>query len=87
MMMKKRKKERRKVDPLDLIISIKTVVTLEEWVRSCVPTVEEEIVLLDRCVAVGCRDGVSGKMEASVDGMPLETSLTCLRNIQSAAID
>jgi len=81
------KKERKKVDPVALTIIRKTVVTLEEWVKSCVPTVEEERALLDRCVAAGCRDGVSGKMEATVDGMPLEISLTCLRNIQSVAMD
>ena len=49
------------------------------------PTVEEEINLLNRCVAAGCRDGVSGKMEATVDGMPLETSMQCLRDIRAVA--
>jgi len=61
-------------------------VTLDEWVKACVPTEEEEIALLNRCVAAGCRDGVSGNMEATVDGMPLETSLVCLRNIRNAAM-
>ena len=61
--------------------------SLEKWVNACVPTEEEEVALLNRCVAVGCRDGVSGKMEATVDGMPLETSMECLRNIRSAAMD
>jgi hypothetical protein len=56
-----------------------------KWIERCVPSEQEEIALLDRCVAAGCRDGVSGKMEATVDGMPLETSLQCLRDIRNAA--
>jgi len=59
---------------------------VEEYVRKCLPSEQEEIALLDRCVAAGCRDGVSGKMEATVDGMPLERSLQCLRDIQAAAL-
>ena len=59
---------------------------VSEWIAKCLPTAEEETQLLNRAVAKGCRDGVSGKMEATVDGMPLETSLQCLRDIQSAAL-
>uniref|UniRef100_A0A7S1ZNL2 D-glutamate cyclase-like C-terminal domain-containing protein n=1 Tax=Ditylum brightwellii TaxID=49249 RepID=A0A7S1ZNL2_9STRA len=61
-------------------------VDLRGWVERCVPTEQDEIELLDRCVQAGCRDGVSGKMESTVDGMPLETSLNCLREIRSAAL-
>ena len=61
-------------------------VALADWVDKCLPTEEDEISLLRRCVEAGCRDGVSGKMESTVDGMPLETSLACLRNIQAAAL-
>lgn len=57
-----------------------------EWIERCVPSVQDEIALLDRCVAVGCRDGVTGKVEATVDGMPLETSMHCLRDIREAAL-
>ena len=57
-----------------------------EWVDKCLPTEQDEIDLLNRCVACGCRDGVSGKVEATVDGMPLETSLQCLRDIRRAAL-
>eukprot|EP00545_Synedropsis_sp_CCMP1620_P013956 CAMPEP_0119021978 /NCGR_PEP_ID=MMETSP1176-20130426/27089_1 /TAXON_ID=265551 /ORGANISM="Synedropsis recta cf, Strain CCMP1620" /LENGTH=323 /DNA_ID=CAMNT_0006976701 /DNA_START=54 /DNA_END=1025 /DNA_ORIENTATION=+ len=57
-----------------------------EWVEKCVPTEQEEIDLLNRCVAKGCRDGVSGKVEATVDGMPLATSLKCLRDLREAAL-
>jgi len=59
----------------------------QDWVDRCLPSEQEEIDLLDRCVAVGCRDGVSGLVEATVDGLPLETSLTCLRDIRSAALE
>ena len=58
----------------------------EDWVSKCLPTVEEETALLDRCVAAGCRDGVSGKMEATVDGMPLSTSMKCLEDIRAASL-
>jgi hypothetical protein len=57
------------------------------FLAKCVPTADEETDLLHRAVAAGCRDGVSGKMEATVDGMPLETSLQCLRDIRAACVD
>jgi len=63
-----------------------TQYTLSEWVDRCLPTEADEIALLNRCVAVGCRDGVSGKMEPTVDGMPLETSMKCLRDIREASL-
>jgi hypothetical protein len=56
------------------------------WMDKCLPTGADEVELLDRCVDKGCRDGVSGKVEATVDGMSLETSLQCLRDIRSAAL-
>jgi hypothetical protein len=58
---------------------------LKDWIHRCIPTEDEEIQLLTRCVDAGCRDGVSGKMESTVDGMPLETSLKCLRDLREAA--
>mmetsp|Transcript_18496 Transcript_18496/g.45823 ORF Transcript_18496/g.45823 Transcript_18496/m.45823 type:complete len:351 (+) Transcript_18496:3-1055(+) len=61
--------------------------SLEAWLERCLPSEDEEIALLNRCVAVGCRDGVSGEVEATVDGMPLETSMQCLRDIRKAALD
>lgn len=57
-----------------------------KWIDKCLPTEESETQLLHRCVAAGCRDGVSGKMEATVDGMPLERSMECLREIREAAL-
>lgn len=56
--------------------------SLQKWISRCLPSEEDEISLLDRCVTAGCRDGVSGKMESTVDGMPLETSMACLRDIR-----
>ena len=56
------------------------------WIDRFVPQESDEVALLNRCVAVGCRDGVSGKMEATVDGMSLQTSMKCLRDIRLAAI-
>jgi Domain of unknown function (DUF4392) len=61
--------------------------SVSHWINLCVPTVEEEEDLLHRCVRAGCRDGVSGKMEATVDGMPLETSMECLQDLRIAAIN
>ena len=58
-----------------------------DWVKKCLPTSEQETALLDRCVAAGCRDGVSGKVEETVDGMPLSTSLKCLEDLRSAAVE
>jgi len=55
-------------------------------VEDILPTEEMETRLLHRCVAAGCRDGVSGKMEATVDGMPLERSMECLREIRKVAL-
>lgn len=57
-----------------------------DWIAKCLPTAQEETELLQRAVNAGCRDGVSGKMEATVDGMPLETSLQCLANICATAL-
>jgi hypothetical protein len=60
---------------------------LEHLLQRCLPTAREETELLHRCVAAGCRDGVSGNMEATVDGMPLETSMRCLEDIRNAVLD
>ena len=56
------------------------------WIDRFLPKEKDEVALLDRCVAAGCRDGVTGRMEATVDGMPLETSMKCLRDIRLAVI-
>lgn len=60
--------------------------SIKDWVNKCLPTEDEEVALLNRSVAAGCRDGVTGKIEATVDGFPLETSLQCLRDIRAAAL-
>jgi len=50
----------------------------KKWIDECLPTEESETWLLQRCMAAGCRDGVTRKIEAAVDGMPLERSMECL---------
>jgi len=59
----------------------------KEWIDTVLPSEEAETQLLHRCVAAGCRDGVSGKLEATIDGMPLERSMECLREIRKAALE
>lgn len=68
------------------VVKSKTEADVQNWVNKCLPTARDEIELLDRCVAVGCRDGVSGKMQATVDGMPLERSLLCLQQIHDTSL-
>jgi len=58
----------------------------QEWIDACLPSEHSETQLLHRCLDVGCRDGVSERIEASIDGMPLETSMECLRNIRNVAL-
>ena len=45
------------------------------------PTLLEEAEAIERVVDAGGRDGCTGKLEVTVDGMPLETSLKCLQDI------
>ncbi len=52
----------------------------------CVPTLEQEVELLQRCIQQNCRDGVSGRVEMTVDGMPLETSLKCLQDLRRVVL-
>ena len=61
---------------------------VKDWsyIKRCLPTEKSEKALMYRCVAAGCRDGVSGKKEATVDGMPLEKSMECLREIRKIAL-
>lgn len=54
------------------------------WKNKVMPTKEDEADLINRCVLAGCRDGVSGRIECTVDGLPLETSLNCLEQLTSA---
>jgi len=56
------------------------------WIKHCLPTEEAETKLLHRCVKAGSRDGVSGENEATIDGMPLERSMECLRKIRKIAL-
>jgi hypothetical protein len=57
-----------------------------KWIDRCIPTDTEERTLLEQCVAVGCRDGVTGRLELSVDGMPLEESMQCMKDIREKVL-
>jgi len=52
----------------------------------CLPSKEEEMAMCVRLVAAGARDGMTGKQEAMVDGMPMQTSLDILEGIKSLAM-
>ncbi|EED92292.1 predicted protein [Thalassiosira pseudonana CCMP1335] len=56
------------------------------WTEKCVPTEEAELELLQRCVDAGCRDGVSGQKEATVDGMSASENMDYLREIRDACL-
>lgn len=47
------------------------------------PTEEEEKTLSAAMAAAGARDGISGNMDGSVDGMPLETHLAVLEELKN----
>lgn len=49
------------------------------------PTEEEERRLADAMIASGARDGITGEMDGSVDGMPLERHLEVLASLRNAA--
>ena len=67
---------------VDEISSDDNTDSIQKLMNRCLPSEQNEIKLLYRCVTAGCRDGVSGNMERTVDGMPLETSMACLRDIR-----
>lgn len=59
---------------------------LRNWIDKCVPTEAEERALLERCVAAGSRDGVTGKLEPTVDGLPMSESIKCLKDIRTKVL-
>jgi len=70
--------------------STSTMTTLDaitHQLDQCLPTIEQEHALLQRCVEAGCRDGVSGQRACTVDGMPFETSMDCLTAIRSTILE
>ena len=54
-------------------------------VEKCLPSEIDETRILAGCVEAGCRDGVSGEMVSTVDGMSLEITLDCLRDVRELA--
>ena len=54
---------------------------------SLLPTLEEEDAILDGGLSVGMRDGITGKSERSVDGLPWEESRRILREIRMMVLE
>lgn len=52
----------------------------------CLPSKEEEMHMCVRLVESGARDGMTGKQEAMVDGMSMQTSVDILQGIKSLAM-
>ena len=50
------------------------------------PTLEEEDAMMDGGLSVGMRDGITGKSERSVDGLPWKESRRVLRDIRAMAL-
>jgi hypothetical protein len=50
-----------------------------------VPTADEERAVAEAMICSGARDGISGALDGSVDGMPLETHLAVLGELRAAA--
>jgi hypothetical protein len=57
-----------------------------QQLTACLPTRAEETDKCTRMVEAGARDGVSGKREMYVDGMPLERSLQIIDALRSTAV-
>ncbi|CAM9480650.1 unnamed protein product [Phaeothamnion confervicola] len=57
-----------------------------EAVEAMLVSSEAETALLERAVAAGARDGVTGRAEATVDGMPLAASLAVLTDLRTRAL-
>jgi hypothetical protein len=53
----------------------------------CVPSAEEESAKCQSIVDAGARDGVTGKLEPYVDGMPIATSLEVLRKLRELDLE
>ena len=64
-----------------------TLDAITHQLDQCLPTIEQEHALLQRCVEAGCRDGVSGQRACTVDGMPFETSMECLTAIRRTILE
>jgi hypothetical protein len=54
-------------------------------ISTCLPSVADEKEILQRIVDSGCRDGITGKQECTVDGLSLEENMRVLREITEVA--
>lgn len=62
-----------------------TAEQIAEQITLCSPSAEEETFKCQAIVNAGARDGVSGKLDLFVDGMPLENSLEILQRLRNIA--
>ena len=56
--------------------------TLENALARCLPSSDMETHICQRMVEAGARDGISGKNDLFVDGMPLQASIDVIEEIQ-----
>ena len=56
---------------------------LESILKLCLPSAAQEKRMCERMIGAGARDGVSGRMELSVDGMPLQVSFDLLNRLRN----
>ena len=73
--------EERRID-----FNAESIGEMSEVFYSMVPSTDEEKRKLARMVASGARDGVSGELEESVDGMPFQVSINILSELRSLCL-
>ena len=59
---------------------------ITEALNECLPSDELETVMCQRMIDAGARDGITGKNELFIDGMPLQTSLDVLNELKQMAL-
>jgi hypothetical protein len=59
----------------------------EACIHRLCTTEEAEIEMLNRVVEKGCRDGVTGLLDATVDGIDIATNMMYFREIRKAALN
>ena len=57
---------------------------VEAQLNACLPSAEEELSKCKHIVQAGARDGVSGRLDMFVDGMPIEDSVNILKRLRLA---
>lgn len=60
---------------------------MEAQLSACLPSAEEELSKCKHIVEAGARDGVSGRLDMCVDGMPIAESVNILNRLRLALLD